>query len=86
MDYQFDKEYLESLSLFDLRELQKFYSKLSGDVYNPNRPAGIDQRLRREREEMIDVAIRYKLCSLDAKLFGSSILENTEEYVKGRNR
>ena len=69
-----NREYLESLSLFDLYELRKFYRQLSNPgVETPPGFPKINHQEAEKHYEMIEEAITNRLFNMDAKLFDSTI-------------
>ncbi len=82
MEEKFDINFLKTLSLYDLNELKKFYNRMSGDIYGADIPEDLNYDLKNEREELINVAIKWKLCSLDKGLFGTPVMETPEAYIE----
>lgn len=74
-----NSEYLESLSLFDLYELRKFYEQFSPGVMTPPGLPKVDDWEAEKRYDMIEEAIVNKLFDMDTKLFDSSIRRETEK-------
>lgn len=74
-----NSEYLESLSLFDLYELRKFYEQFTPGVITPEGLPDVDDWEANERYDMIEKAIVNKLFAMDAKLFGSTIKKETSK-------
>lgn len=86
MKNKIDIEYLKSLSLFDLYEMLKFYDSLSYVKYTdwsayPAKPE-LDLAMCDERINLLEIAIRFKKCEMDKKLFGSSILKNLDSFTE----
>ena len=82
MKEKFDMDFLKTLSLYDLNELKRFYSDMSYDLYDADIPEDLNWDLKDERLELIDVAIKWKLCSFDKGLFGTPVMENPEAYIE----
>lgn len=85
MEEMFDLNFLKTLSLYDLNALKSFYEGMNNSYYGADIPEDLNWDLKNERLKLIDVAIKWKLCSFDKGLFGSSVMENPEAYIQKTN-